>query len=78
MNHLPEAWAQASEEASKVSDCPGSGSRTGKETHAGSHQTADTEEPQHLHKGSLPPPPGPEGQADPRARHQEAPPTQMY
>lgn len=32
MNHLSEASAQASEEASKVSDCPVSGSRTGKET----------------------------------------------
>lgn len=73
MNQLSEAWAQASEEPSKVSDCPVSGFRTGKEPHAGSHQTADTKEPQHLHKGSLPPPPWPKG---PRASHHQAPPTQ--
>lgn len=78
MNQLSEAWTQASEEPSKVSDCPVSGSRTGKETHAGSHPTADTKEPQHLHKGSLPPPPWPKGQADVRAKQHQAPPTQMY
>lgn len=42
MNHLSEAWIQASEEPSKVSDCAVSGSGTEKETQAGSHQTADT------------------------------------
>ena len=51
MNHLSEAWVQASEGPSKVSDCPDSGSRIEKETVAGSCQTADTKEPQHLHKG---------------------------
>lgn len=35
VNHLSEAWIQ-------VSDCPVSGSRTEKETQAGSHQMADT------------------------------------
>lgn len=51
MNHFSEAWAQAPEEPSKVSDRPVPGSRTEKETQAGSHQAADTKEPQHLHKG---------------------------
>lgn len=54
VNHFSEAWTQASEETSKVSDCPVSGSRTERETQTGSHQTVDTKEPQHLHKGPAP------------------------
>lgn len=56
MNHFSKVWAQASEGPSKVSDCPVSGSRIEKETLAGSCQTADAKEPQHLHKGPHPHP----------------------
>lgn len=56
MNHLSKVWAQASEGPSKVSDRPVSGSRIEKETLAGSCQTPDTKEPQHLHKGPHPHP----------------------
>lgn len=56
MNHLSKVRPQASEEPSKVSDRPVSGSRIEKETLAGSHQTADAKELQHLHKGPHPHP----------------------